>query len=274
MLFSQDIIDALKKLIFKVGQEISKIYYDNSFSVYLKEDSSPVTNADMLASEMIIASIRSITPDIPIISEEMPISINLKILEESKRYWLIDPIDGTKSFIKKNGDFTINIALIEEGRPVFGLIYHPIKHELFYTNHEGKTIKETASSKDVIQVNKDINLEHGLNLLLPNRSIGKIGDRFVKAFKVKSSSKVSSSYKFCLLAEGKFDIYGNFISIFLWDVAAGHAILNGAGGKIYHTSGEELIYVSGSLYNPHFIAISSYIPPEYIKSILHNIKSE
>lgn len=274
MLLSLDIIDALKKLILQVGQEIKKIYYGNSFSVYLKQDSSPVTNADIQASEMIITSIRSITPNIPIISEEMPISVNLKTLEKSNYYWLIDPIDGTKSFIEKKGDFTVNIALIQNKRSIFGIIYQPIKHELFYTNHEGKAVKETINSKNIMQANKSIDLEQGINLLLPNRPIGKIGERFIKAIKVKSSTKISSSYKFCLLAEGKFDMYINFIPISLWDVAAGHAILNSSEGKIYNTSGKELTYISGSLHNPSFIAVSSYIPSKYIENILHNIKAE
>jgi 3'(2'), 5'-bisphosphate nucleotidase len=270
MQLSVNQINDIINLTHKVGEEVKRFYYLPDLEVEYKADDSPVTFADKLASKYIINGLNNITPNIPVISEEGDDTESLEILEKHSVYWLVDPIDGTKSFIRKKGDFTINIGLIENGIPKFGIIYQPITGVTYYTDHEENARKIEYGKNTLIRVNTEANPYNGLRILIPNRNLSEEAHKFVSSLNISFSEQIASSLKFCLIAEGKFDIYVNFSRIFLWDVAAGYAILLKAGGLIYGKDGKPLLYLPGSLKNPHFIAFSSSIA-QYIRENLASL---
>lgn len=249
----------------KAGEEIL-IVYSKDFKIDYKQDESPLTEADLLSNKIIIEYL--LKTDIPIISEEN----KLVSFSERKNWgscWIIDPIDGTKEFIKKNGEFTVNIALIENNSTKLGVIYVPVSRELYYTNEE-----KTKSYKLVVPENGDYNDllfrdedEIKPNVLLDNSSIKVVGSRshmnqdtivFTEDLK-KTYEKVEivskgSSLKFCLVAEGKADVYPRFAPTMEWDTAAGQAICEAVGLKVVdQETGEIMNYNRENLLNNYFL---------------------
>lgn len=247
------------------GEEILNIY-NKDFNIEFKDDKSPLTEADLVSNKIICEHLQ--TTDIPIISEENKQTPYAE-RQNWKQCWIIDPIDGTKEFIKKNGEFTVNIALVENGVTKLGVIYVPVTKELYYTNDD-----KTNAYKTVIP-----NVNHPLNELLFNESdilqpnldtestIKVVGSRshmnedtvlFVEKIKkeykdVEIVSK-GSSLKFCLVAEGKADVYPRFAPTMEWDTAAGQAICEAVGLKVIdQTTQRPMIYNRESLLNNYFL---------------------
>ena len=241
------------------GDAIMSIYNTN-FDYELKDDNSPLTEADIASNELIISGLEKLDQPYPILTEE---SSNITFEERSRweRYWLVDPLDGTKEFLKKNDEFTVNIALIERNTPIFGVIRVPAK---FLTYWGGVDIG-SYSKKDG-ELSKKMNVSKrkskGLRVVSSRSHKNKRLDECLSNFDSIEDINIGSSLKFCLLAEGKADFYPRLGPTSEWDTAAGEAILKYSGGYILTIEGEEMNYNnSESLLNPYFIAASdeSYI---------------
>lgn len=229
----------------KAGDLIME-FYNKPLSIEIKSDNSPVTIADIEANNFIVQALNNINPNIAIISEEdeTPISIN------DATFWLVDPIDGTKSFINKAGQFTVNIALIHNKFPVFGVIYAPLTQTLYF-NENNIAYKQFKNSLTSIKVNNNHN--EVIAIISTHHRTRQISS-YLNNLKLKSVITASSSIKFCLLAEGKADIYPNFGKTMEWDTAAGHAILNAAGGSVKTHDNKPFIYGKENFVNNLFIA--------------------
>ncbi len=240
------------------GKEILKIY-DNEIIVNSKEDKSPITQADINSNNLIVSRLRKLEPNIPILSEEGLVSWENR--KNWNKYWLIDPLDGTKEFINRNGEFTVNISLIENNYPIFGIIYSPVKCALYYA------IKNKGSYKIKTNTNlSSLNYFDRININNEKKITTKIiGSRSHsnKEFKLWIEKKftnfelisIGSSLKFCLLAEGEADIYPRMGPTSEWDIAAGHIILEEAGGKLKSFNNKDILYnTKEDILNPHFIA--------------------
>jgi 3'(2'), 5'-bisphosphate nucleotidase len=226
-------------------------------------DKSPVTKADIQSSDYITSELQKFFPDIPIISEEHTDKANLNIIKKNKLYWLIDPLDGTWAFIKKRGAFTVNIALIDDGKPIFGLLYSPLHNTCYYSS--GKTVVRISElEKSIIHPFRDTN-KRVFDFLVSRKILIPELTAFINQFDVCTITQASAAYKFCMMVDNKGDIYPRLKATCLWDVAAGHALLNALGGEIYDLEGSILTYNHDSLINPHFVAYRCH---EFYKSPL------
>jgi len=245
-------IDILIELATEAGIVIRQIYESGNFNTYLKSDDSPVTTADEEANELILRVLSKKFPKIPAISEE---SEN-RIFEQGK-FFIIDPLDGTKGFLNKTNNFTVNIALIDNCKPAIGVIYSPISGDLFYTSKSLESFKYNVLKKTrKIKLSGQLSGRKKMILLTSeNHFIG----RESEVFKDKSENgviKIGSSIKFCKLAEGIADVYPRFGRTMEWDTAAGHAILKYAGGTIIDlNTKKELTYGKKNYENGSFIAL-------------------
>ena len=246
----------------KAGLEILKIYHQN-FDVAYKNDNSPLTQADKNANDSIMSFLEE--TNIPIISEENK-QVDFSERQKWRKCWIVDPLDGTKEFINKNGEFTVNIALIDNGTPQIGVIYVPVTKELYVGN-----VLENKSYKVTITTNFDINnVCIKENLIIPNtknKDIKVVGSRshmnqatetFLNKLKAENDSvevvSKGSSLKFCLVAEGKADIYPRFAPTMEWDTAAGQAICEAVNLQVISTeTNKSLRYNKENLLNPYFI---------------------
>mgnify|MGYP001399404716 FL=1 len=244
----------------QAGNEILN-FYNNDIEVTHKEDLSPLTKADLASNKIILESLNNLNSNIPILSEES--LVDWSIRKNWKKYWLVDPLDGTKEFIKKNGEFTVNIALIEDNNPILGVIYVPAKSLLYLAEKNKGSFK--TNTKDKLE-----NFEGIQKILVSSqtnraRVIGSRShsnatfDNWVKEkFPNAEIVQAGSSLKFCLIAEGEADIYPRFGPTSEWDIAAGHMIVNEAGGKIRTFQNDSIKYnTKENIINPEFYAIGN-----------------
>ena len=245
------LLDAVTATARRAGDLILTIYHGD-FAVTAKADASPVTEADERAELMILAELAELTPDIPVVSEEAAAAG--RIPEFGARFWLVDPLDGTKEFVKRNGEFTVNIALIENGVPVLGVVHAPALGRTYAGAGPGTaTLAEAGGAARAIQARPVP--EEGLTVVA-SRSHGDTPtlDAFLAGRKVARLTGAGSSLKFCLVAAGEADVYPRFGRTMEWDTAAGHAVLAAAGGRVTDTAGHPLAYGKPGLDNPHFVA--------------------
>lgn len=230
--------------------------YKTDFAVQDKADKSPLTAADMAAHNTICAGLADLTPTIPILSEESA-SIPYETRRQWRQYWLVDPLDGTREFIKRNGEFTVNIALIKEHRPILGVVYAPVtKHCYFATTGQGAYKQTPSNSADRIQ-SKTTSADNFI--IAGSRSHATAQQaRFIESLgKNIKLVTIGSSLKICLVAEGKIDIYPRFGPTSEWDTAAAHCIVDEAGGMLTDTTFKPLSYNrKESLLNPDFLVIA------------------
>lgn len=259
-----DLLQIAIKASIEAGKQILSVYGSTDFGLELKGDASPLTKADTISNQIIIDFLKE--TDIPIISEENK-ATSYDERKEWERCWVVDPLDGTKEFIKRNGEFTVNIALIIEGKPILGVIYTPVSRELYFAHIEDAAYKVTLdehheTDKHLFsEENRILNVtkEKGKTRVVGSRShMNEQTENFIKnlAMKEEEVSIVSkgSSLKFCLVAEGKADVYPRFAPTMEWDTAAGHAICNAAGYKVEDVeTGNELQYNKKELLNPYFL---------------------
>ena len=250
-----ELIEQLIEISKEAGKAILEVYNTN-FDYQIKEDLSPLTQADTVSHNIICDRLKILTPDIPIISEEnSDIPFNIRSLW--KKYWLIDPLDGTKEFIKRNGEFTVNIALIENNMPILGVIYIPISNQTYWgSNNLGSFYIQ--GNRKAIQINVSQNSENPLTIATsashPSKDLGNLLEK-IKNYKI---IKKGSSIKLCLVACGEADVYLRLGPTSEWDIAAGDAIIKFAGGNIISISGEPLSYnLEESFLNPKFIAYNN-----------------
>lgn len=235
----------------RAGAEIMKVY-ETDFAVETKDDQSPVTKADKVAEAVILRSIREgLTDRFPIVSEEAASEGHIPDVKNTA-FWLIDPLDGTKEFINKNGEFTVNIALIENGKPVLGVVYVPTTETMYSASAAGTFVKRKEEAEKQIQCN--VLGSDPITAVVSRSHRSPEVDDYLKDFNIGKEMSAGSSLKFCLIAEGMADLYPRFGRTMEWDTAAGHAVLRFAGGSVKTVDGDELTYGKSDHENPHFIA--------------------
>ncbi len=247
------------------GEEILKVYESDDFQIVSKADNSPLTLADKNAHNKIMSFLKK--TEIPVLSEEGQ-HLPYKERKKWKCFWLVDPLDGTKEFIKRNGEFTVNIALIKKQIPVAGVIYVPVTKTLYFADIESGAFKiDEIPSKEYENMTELIKYAHKLPLPEKNRPYTVVGSRshmndetktyFNKLKKEYGDIEIisrGSSLKLCMIAEGKADIYPRFGPTMEWDTAAGHAIVSAAGGTVTKINDTLLLYNKENLLNPFFKA--------------------
>jgi 3'(2'), 5'-bisphosphate nucleotidase len=249
----KELIEPVAALAADAGRAILEVYATD-FDVQAKSDESPLTQADLASHRCIVAGLEDLTPDIPIISEED----GLPPFEERRewpRYWLIDPLDGTKEFVNRNGEFTVNIALIDTNRPVFGVVHVPVQDKT-YVGCEGvgalrrlgdaepETIRVAASSGSPVRV-VGSRSHRGASL-----------DAYLETLGETNMVPMGSSLKFCVVAEGNADVYPRLGPTSEWDTAAAQAVVEQAGGQVLELDGKPLTYnKKEEILNPHFMVI-------------------
>jgi 3'(2'), 5'-bisphosphate nucleotidase len=242
----------LARIARDAGAAIMEVYRDGPH-VRRKADQSPVTEADELAEAIIVAGLVELAPDIPIVAEEAVAAGRIPDVSNAPRYWLVDPLDGTREFIDRNGEFTVNIALIEHGAPVAGVVYAPAIDRLFAgaTGHGARVVDPSGERG----IRCRLPPSEGLTVLA-SRSHGDRAalQRYLSGFCVARVIAAGSSLKLCLLAEGAADLYPRFGRTMEWDIAAGHAVLAAAGGSVRDLSGAPLRYGKRDMANPDFVA--------------------
>ena len=216
---------------------IAKETSHRGVKIILKADNTPVTDGDLAVDKLLRNKISNLTPNIPIISEE---TVNLEIKNKNKNFWLIDPIDGTRDYIKKKDEYTLNAALIINFKPVIGIIYAPAKDRLFFSYGKNLAFEICNGGKTILNCKK-VNTNEIIALLNSDKTPSEVLDIY-KKYKVSQTIKMSSSLKFCVLAAGEADIYAAKARAFEWDIAAGHAILEHAGGIITTHEEEKFLY--------------------------------
>jgi 3'(2'), 5'-bisphosphate nucleotidase len=238
------------------GDKIIDIYNDPTFSsvVDFKADNSPLTLADKASHNVITSALKEHFPEIPVLSEEDDNIISYEERSSWQKYWLIDPLDGTKEFIKRNGEFTVNIALIENKRVVLGIIYVPVTGVFYFGTADGAFKKEGSEVSRKIEIN---NREKDRIAVRSKSHASPQEDDVFKEYDVVNFISVGSSLKFCMVAEGKADLYYRHGPTMEWDTAAGQAILEAAGGRMYRGNKQEepFTYNKKDLLNGSFLCI-------------------
>jgi len=241
---AENLIDTFNK----AGKESIELY-DKGLKIEIKKDNSPVTNGDLRANELITEKILELTPNIPIISEE---TVDLNIKNKSKIFWLIDPIDGTKEYIAGNDEYTLNAALVINTIPVIGLVGAPKKDRLFFSHGPGESY--LIENNKIIKIN--CSKKQPKDKVVALSSIGKPSDIILnklKEYKVNSIVQMASSYKFCVIASGEYDIYAARERANEWDYAAGHAVASNAGAIIETLDGKPFLYGKEDYRNPSLL---------------------
>ena len=246
-----ELLTELKRLMWAASDAIMDIYNSEDFGTEAKGDDLPVTKADIAAHQILVKGLAALTPEMPVVSEEDTASF-----ETGKSvgvYWLIDPLDGTKEFIKRNGEFTCNLALIEEKHTTLGFVTVPAKGDLYVggTNYPS-TVERLGTEPRNIKHNKP----DGITRVVASKShLNDDTKAFIDAIEGEVEIvQAGSSLKFLNIATGEADIYPRLAPTCEWDTAAAHAVLNGAGGEVSQTNGEPITYGKDEILNPHFIA--------------------
>lgn len=246
---NNNLIDALKDLIINTGK-IALDIKKSGILIDTKLDGSIVTNADKEISKIIYQNLQFLTPEIVIVCEEQPLPVF-----SNNTFWLVDPIDGTRSYVNGKSTYTINIGLIKNGVPTIGLIYQPETAKLYYTDEKGQ-LKIEQNSKEIPITHKQ--KEEGLNAVIGFYHSNKATKEFLSKYSFNKIDAIGSSIKLCLIAEGYADIYPKFGQTMEWDIAAGHALIKASGGNILDLNGAEITYSKGNFINPNFFACSKY----------------
>ena len=245
------LIYKLKQLLINTSDCILDIYHLSNLDITIKSDNSPVTKADLAAHNLLFNGLSSLTPSIPVISEED--NESLLISRFHSTYWLIDPLDGTKEFISRNGEFTVNVALIENNKPTLGFVCVPTQKILYWGGENYGSFKsiENLNQSKTICVSYP---QNPIRVVASRSHLNQATIDFIKTLGRTKLIKAGSSLKFLTIAEGKADYYPRFAPTSEWDTAAAHAILEGAGGKVNKVDGSNLSYGKLNILNPSFIA--------------------
>ena len=247
------LLPPLRALARQAGAAILDVY-GSDFAVTAKEDRSPVTEADLRSEHILVAGLRTLTPDIPVVSEEAAAE-GVVVDVSGGRFWLVDPLDGTREFVKRNGEFTVNIGLVAEGRPQLGVLFAPVPDRLFAAVPGQATVEDGGAPPRPISCRPWP--AEGI-VVLGSRSHRDSGefDGFIAGFRVAEVRRSGSALKYGLVAAGEADLYPRFGRTMEWDTAAGHAIVAAAGGCLTLPDGRPLAYGKPGFGNPHFIARS------------------
>lgn len=251
---------ALRGIAIAAGGIIMK-YYETAMDTRKKDDSSPVTIADEEAEHYILRELKILTPWIPVIAEELAAAGGLP--DVGSQFWMVDPLDGTREFLDRNGEFTVNIALIRDGEPVLGVVYAPAIQRMFYAAGPGACFEqrvdphqgpERAPDGEPKRIRARRPGDDGFVVIASRSHRDKKTDEFLAAYHVKEIVAAGSSLKFCVLAAGEADLYPRHGPTMEWDTAAGQAVLTAAGGRVTNMDGTPFTYGKPDFRNPHFIA--------------------
>lgn len=246
----------MRRLALAAGDKIMEIYAADDFAVRAKSDASPVTEADEAADAIISAGLRAAFPDVALVTEEQAATHGQTV----STFLIVDPLDGTKEFIQRRGDFTVNIAYVVDGVPLRGVVYAPAKDRLFYTDASGISVEETGPfAKDIVGPVHPIRVatpdNDALMVVASKSHRDQATDDYINRYTVHDMKSAGSSLKFCLVATGEADLYPRLGRTMEWDTAAGHAVLAGAGGQVVRFDDHSpLTYGKDGFENPFFIA--------------------
>lgn len=256
--YYQWLINPVCDLSIAAGRRIMEFYSSGEHETAIKDDHSPVTDADIAAHRMIVDALRQWTPDIPVVSEE---SAEWPDVSKSRNFWLVDPLDGTKGFIRRSDDFTVNIALIEDDRPVFGVIYIPVEETLYYGSEAYGAFRQKPDDAPR-HIRARSQPEEGATVIVSMSHNTPATDAFLANLEVHETLHASSSLKFCRVAEGVADVYPRYGRTMEWDTAAGQAIVTAAGGRVETVGGEPFCYRKSGFENDGFIVWGKGVEPE------------
>jgi len=253
------LISAMRRLSIEAGVAIMDVYNREKMDVRQKEDASPVTEADEAADKLISDGLRAEFPDIPLITEEQSATHILSV----RTFLIVDPLDGTKEFVKRRGDFTVNIALVEDGMPTMGVVYAPARQRMFLTDPLGGAVEEIgsfdpATSGEMRPIKVASPDNNALRVVASKSHRDQATDDYIGRYSVIDSVSAGSSLKFCLVAAGEADFYPRIGPTMEWDTAAGHAVLSAAGGQVLDkTTHVPLAYGKPGFRNPFFLALAA-----------------
>ncbi len=250
------LVTVMRRLALEAGDRIIEIYNSPDFEVRTKSDDSPVTAADEAADALISEGLAEAFPQTVLVTEEQAASHG----QTASSFLIVDPLDGTKEFVQRRGDFTVNIAYVEDGVPLRGVVYAPAKGRLFYTLADGRSVEEMgAFDKDQIGEQKPISVSipdnRGLMVVASKSHRDAATDDYIGQYAVRDMTSAGSSLKFCLVATGEADLYPRLGRTMEWDTAAGDAVLRGAGGEVVRFDDHTPFrYGKPGFANPFFIA--------------------
>jgi len=246
-----ELAEAVAEIAAEAGEAIMAVY-QTDFAVEQKADTSPVTEADKKAEDLILRSISmGITDKYPIVGEEA-FAAGAAPAVGDRPFWLVDPLDGTVEFVSRNGEFTVNIAIVDAGRPVMGVIHLPVTKATYWGAAVGAFAQDGDEDERVISCREAPAV--GLTAMVSRSHRGPDMEAFLAHYPIAEEATSGSSLKFCRIAEGHADLYPRLGRTMEWDTAAGHAILNAAGGAVTDLDGNPLMYGKPGFENPHFIA--------------------
>ena len=252
----EQLVTVMRRLSIEAGDKIMEIYGADDFEVKTKSDESPVTIADEAADKIISDGLRAAFPDVTLVTEEQSATHSAS----GDTFLIVDPLDGTKEFINRRGDFTVNIALVEGGVPRRGVVYAPARSRMFFTLADGSAVEETGDfPKDSMGPVQPISVstpDNAALMVVASKSHrDQATDDYIAKYNVRDMKSAGSSLKFCLIATGEADLYPRVGRTMEWDTAAGHAVLTGAGGAVVRFDDlTPLTYGKADFANPFFIA--------------------
>ncbi len=239
--------------IAKKAAQLIMGYYEGKIEVLHKDDKSPVTAADFAANDLIKQCLMELTPHIPVVSEENSVEEN-NAAAQGDIFWMVDPLDGTKSYINKTGEFTVNIALIQNCCPMGGVVYIPAKEIGYFTAEDGKAYKQVKNNLPE-EIHVRTKPDDKIVVVASKSHMNASTEEYIASLgKNITLISAASSLKFCMIAEGKADIYPRFGNTMEWDTAAGHAVLLAAGGHVICPDGSPFLYRKRDFLNSFFIA--------------------
>lgn len=245
------------------GARVMEIYAAGGVEVQSKADASPLTAADLASHHAILAGLAQLTPQWPVLSEESA-KISWDERKNWQRYWLVDPLDGTKEFINRSGEFTVNIALIEDGFPVLGVVYAPAIDRLYHASKGLGAFREMDAK--TIRIKVAAHAGEKLKVVASRSHRGDKLDDFLAGIGEHESLSMGSSLKFCLVAEGSADLYPRLGPTMEWDTAAAQCIVEEAGGAVEDLAGNRLKYSKSNLLNPEFMVFGA--PISYWRALI------
>jgi 3'(2'), 5'-bisphosphate nucleotidase len=253
------VIEALVPIVDAAGRAILNVY-ETDFDIVNKADDSPLTQADLAAHRVIKDGLAALTPEIPLLSEEAELP-KFETRRMWRRYWLVDPLDGTKEFINRNGEFTVNIALIEDQRVVLGVVGVPAQQVIYVGDVSNRRAERRSGGRTQVLTARRMDPKRPLVVVASRSHGGERLETFIGALRERYASvertPVGSSLKLCILAEGRADIYPRLGPTSEWDIAAAHAVLEAAGGGIWSFDHATLRYnTKESFLNPEFVAVA------------------
>ena len=251
ILADASLLKALQLLVHQAGEAIMLVYQTSDFDVETKKDDSPVTKADLAAHYVLVDGLAKLTPHIAIVSEEDPAS--LAVSKQHRCYWLIDPLDGTKEFINKNGQFTVNLALIEDYCPSFGFVSTPVDQTIYWGGQNLGAWRLRNNCQESLQTQAS---QSPMRVVASKSHLNDATRQFIANLGDTQLIQAGSSLKLLRIAEGEADIYPRLAPTCEWDTAAAQAVLEGAGGKVTQLDGSAMEYGKEDILNPHFMASS------------------